>query len=91
MSDVLYVSLFHTPPDPYSVNQVLETDYEVPTWVAVVLMLGFTASLGYGLVVGSIALPIAIWAGLLRLGLGLFLIYLFYRFVLAVETIAEKI
>lgn len=72
-------------------NHSLGTDYEVPTWVAVLLIVALSASLAYGLIVGNIAGPIAIWAGLVRLGLALFVVYLFYRFVLAVEKIAEKI
>lgn len=67
-----------------------ETDYEVPYWLAVVIFLAVFGSLAVGFVVGNLAGLVAIWAGILRLALGLFVIYLFYRFVVAVETIAEK-
>lgn len=72
-------------------NRFWETDYEVPTWIAVLIIVSFAASLAYGLVVGNISGPIALWAGLFRVGLSIFVVYLFYRFVVAVEAIAENI
>ncbi len=67
-----------------------QTDYEVPYWLAAVIFLAVFGTLAVGIVVGNLAGLVAIWAGILRLALGLFVIYLFYRFVVAVETIAEK-
>lgn len=84
-------SLLRSQVDLLDVNRLLETDYEVPTWIAVLIILSFAASLAYGLVVGNVSGPIALWAGLFRAGLTLFVVYLLYRFVVAVEAIAEKI
>lgn len=71
-------------------KQFWQTDYEVPYWVAGLIVIGVFGSLGFGLLVGNLAGLIAILGGLIRLGVAVFLIYLFYRFVVAVETIAEK-
>jgi hypothetical protein len=60
-----------------------------------VLAVAFAGSLIYGVIVGNVWGPMAIWyavgAGLFKIGLALVVVYLFYRFVLAVETIAEKL
>lgn len=71
-------------------NQFWQTDYEVPYWVAVLIVVAVFGSLVFSLFYGNLAGLVTIFAGLVRLGLTLFLIYLFYRFVIAVETIAEK-
>lgn len=73
-----------------NMNRLWESDYEVPTWVAVTILVAITGSIAIGFVRGSFSMIVAIWAGIVRLGLSLFLVYLFYRFVVAVETIAEK-
>lgn len=73
-----------------NMSHLWQTDYEVPYWLAAVIFLAFFGTLAVGLVVGNLAGLVAIWAGVLRLALGLFVIYLLYRFVVAVETIAEK-
>lgn len=71
-------------------KQFWQTDYEVPYWVAGLIVIVFFGSLGAGFLIGNLPRLVAIWAGVVRLGLSLFLVYLFYRFVIAVETIAEK-
>lgn len=71
-------------------NRFWQTDYEVPYWVVALIVLTIFASLGIGFIVGNLAGILTLGAGLLRVGIGLFLVYLFYRFVVAVETIAEK-
>ena len=71
-------------------SHLWQTDYEVPYWLAAVIFLAFFGTLAVGFIVGNLAGLVAIWAGVLRLALGLFVIYLLYRFVVAVETIAEK-
>ena len=64
----------------------------VPTRIAGLLAIFVGVSFLYGIVVmGSIAAPIAFWLGIVSLGISLFVVYLLYRFVLAVETIAEKL
>ena len=71
-------------------QQFWELDYEVPAWVAVLIIVAITGSIVLGFVMGTPSFVLAIWGGAVQLGLGLFVIYLFYRFVVAVETIAEK-
>lgn len=71
-------------------NQFWQTDFEVPYWVAGLIVIVLFGSLGFGFIFGNLAGLVAIWVGVIRLSLALFLIYLFYRFVVAVETIAEK-
>jgi len=66
------------------------SDYEVPTWVAVLLVVAIAGTLAYGLVVGDLASPLAFWAGVLRLAPTLLVVYLFWRFVVAVEQIAGQ-
>lgn len=66
--------------------------FEVPRWVAAVLLILVGASFLYGIVVmQSLAAPIILWLALLSAGVSLFVVYLFYRFVIAVETIAAKL
>lgn len=59
--------------------------FTVPAVVSL-LILSFLYSI---LVTGNIVIWLAVWGGLLSIGLTLFVIYLFYRLVLAVERIAE--
>lgn len=66
------------------------SEYELPTWVAVLLVVAITSTLAYALVVGNLAGPLAFWAGVLGLALTLLVIYLFWRFVVAAEKIAEQ-
>ena len=69
-----------------------QQEYEVPRWVAVVLLSLIGASVFYGIVVmQSLVAPIILWLTILSVGLSLFVVYLLYRFVVAVETIAEKL
>ena len=42
------------------------------------------------LVTGDIVLWLIVWGGLSSIGVGLFVVYLFYRLVLAVEQIADN-
>lgn len=66
--------------------------FEVPTWLAVVLLVAVGASAFYGVFVRrSLAEPLAMWLGILQIAVGLFVVYLLYRFVLAVEKIADKL
>ena len=65
---------------------------EVPTWIAGLVVVLFVATLVYGIVVmQSLSEPIMLWLGILGFALSLIVVYLLYRFVLAVEKIAEKI
>jgi len=65
---------------------------EVPTWVAGVVVAAIGLLTFWYLFVfgGHVAGPLAAFVGALQLGMALFVVYLLYRFVLAVETIAEK-
>ncbi|WP_436903483.1 hypothetical protein [Halovenus halobia] len=66
-------------------------EFEVPTWIAAVIVSLVTAGALYTLVYGGDALPLgAIVFGTISTGIGLFTLYLFYRFVVAVEKIADK-
>jgi hypothetical protein len=66
--------------------------YEVPTWLAgvVVALVLFIAAyvLVYG---GSLSGPLVAIFGLIGIGLSAFTVYLLYRFVVAVEKIADKL
>lgn len=67
-------------------------EFEVPASVIGVLFVLFVASLAYGIVImQNLTAPIAVWVDILELGVVLFVVYLFYRFVVAVETIASKL
>ena len=69
-----------------------ESRLEVPTWVAGLLAVLVPGSFVYAVVVhGHLLAPIAWWASVLQLALGVFVVYLLYRFVLAVERIADKL
>ncbi|WP_340101376.1 hypothetical protein [Salinibaculum salinum] len=68
-----------------------ESDFDVPRWVAGVVLV-LVAVFVYAVVIGgSLTAPVAIALGALELAIALFVVYLLYRFVLAVETIAEKL
>ncbi len=71
---------------------VRDSQPEVPTWLAAALvaLVGLVAIYGI-LLGGNLFAPIAwlLWLG--GIGLSLFVVYLFWRFVLAVELIAEKL
>lgn len=65
---------------------------EIPTWVAGLLIVLVGLSFAFGIVVmGSLTAPLTFWIGAFSVGVTLFLVYLFYRFVLAVEKIANKL
>ncbi len=68
-----------------------ESRVELPMWIAGVVVALFAGSLAYGIVVMQSALtPIIVWLGILGAGLSAFVVYLLYRLVLAVETIADE-
>ena len=64
---------------------------EIPTWAAA-LITGFVLfSFAYGVLIqGSFLAPIVLWLWLGGIALSLFVVYLLYRFVVAVEKIADK-
>lgn len=64
---------------------------EVPTWLAGVIAVLVVLFAFLLLIRGEIAETVTLLVGAVQFGLGLFVVYLFYRFVIAVETIAEKI
>ena len=66
--------------------------FDLPDWIVKLVAVLVAGSLVYGIVVrGSVIEPLLWWAGILRLTLGAIVVYLFYRFVVAVERIAEKL
>jgi len=68
-----------------------ESAFEVPTSIAGAIVFLVIAALGYVFVYGGDAItPGLVVLGAISTGLGLFTLYLFYRFVLAVEKIADK-
>lgn len=67
-------------------------EFEVPTSAIGLTLLLFVTSLAYGvLIMRNPAAMIAVWINIFQLGVLLFVVYLFYRFVVAVETIATRI
>lgn len=60
--------------------------FTVPTLVSL-LVLSFLYSM---LVTADFVLWAAVWGGLLSIGVSIFLLYLFYRLVIAVEQIANS-
>jgi len=67
-------------------------EFEIPTSAIGVLFVLFVASLTYGVVImQSLTAPITVWLDILEVGVILFVVYLLYRFVVAVETIASKL
>ena len=71
---------------------VKDREFEVPTWAAAVLVVLVGLSFLYGvLFMRSIAAPAFFWLGIAGVALNLFVVYLLYRFVIAVEKIADKI
>lgn len=69
-----------------------DSRFELPAWLVAVLLVAVGASAFYGVVVRrSLAEPLALWFGIFQIAVGLFVVYLLYRFVLAVEKIADKL
>ena len=69
-----------------------ELPTSVPRWAVVALLAAVGLSFVYGVVImGSLTAPLGLWVSIGSLALTLFVIYLLYRFVIAVETIAEKL
>jgi uncharacterized membrane protein len=67
-------------------------EFDVPTWLAGVVAVFAAGALAYGILVrGSLESGVSLLVGALSIVLSLFVVYLLYRFVLAVETIAEKL
>lgn len=67
-----------------------EAGFEIPTWILGAVLILFVASFAYGLLVmRSIIAPVAVWVGLLGVALILFVVYLLFRLVVAVEKIAD--
>lgn len=69
-----------------------EGNQAVPTWVVGSVVVLFAASLLVGIFIRGN--PVAIlsgWLWLFGVGFSLFVVYLFYRLVLAIETIANKL
>ncbi len=72
--------------------EVHQSDFEIPTWFAGLLVVLVAVSFLYGIIVmQSLAAPLMFWIGVASVGLSLFVVYLFYRFVVAVEKIADKL
>jgi len=72
--------------------RVEELPTSVPRWVVVALLAAIGLSFVYGIVImGSLTAPLGLWVSIGSLALTLFIVYLLYRFVIAVETIAEKL
>ena len=63
---------------------------EIPPRLLKLIGVLFIGTLIYSVVIGRL-FPILLWFWLLGAGLSVFVVYLFYRFVVAVETIAEKL
>jgi hypothetical protein len=72
---------------------IRDSEPEVPTWVASTVVAAVTAVVfGYIFIYGGAATaPLGVLLVVGQVGLVLFVLYLLYRFVVAVETIAEKL
>lgn len=69
-----------------------ESEFEVPTWAAVALVVLVFFSFLYGILIqGTLLGPAILWLWIGGIALSLFVVYLLYRFVIAVEKIADKI
>lgn len=69
---------------------------EISTWPVIMVGLLLLVTLPYSVLIkGNLLSGLiqwgSIWAGILGITLTLFVIYLFYRFVIAVEKIAAKL
>lgn len=65
--------------------------YTVPTWVAGLIVILTVAAVGYVVIYGGeLSAPVFVLVGVFVVGISSVTLYLLYRFVLAVETIAEK-
>ncbi|SNZ04057.1 hypothetical protein SAMN06269185_0438 [Natronoarchaeum philippinense] len=63
---------------------------EVPTWLAGLILVAVVAASGYVFVFGGEPrTPMLALFGAVGTGISLFTLWLFYRFVVAVETIAD--
>jgi protein-S-isoprenylcysteine O-methyltransferase Ste14 len=70
---------------------VADLQTQVPRFTVPVIASLLIISLLYSvLVTQNIVLWLVMWGGVLSVGLTLFVVYLFYRLVLAVERIAER-
>lgn len=68
-----------------------EPEFEVPTWAAVGLVVAVFLTFLYGILIqGTLLGPVILWLWLGGIALSLFVVYLLYRFVVAVEKIADK-
>jgi hypothetical protein len=66
-------------------------EFQVPTWAAVAIVAVVLLTFVYAILLGqSLFLPFVWLAWLGGIALTLFVVYLLYRFVIAVETIADK-
>jgi hypothetical protein len=64
---------------------------EVPTWLAAVLVAFVGLAAVYVVLLGGpLVAPVTVLLWLFGLGLSLFVVYLLWRFVVAVEKIADK-
>ena len=71
---------------------IVGSSMDVPAWVIGLFLVLVGVSLLYGgIVMQTLVAPILFWAIVLLGGMLLFIVYLLYRFVVAVETIAEKL
>lgn len=71
---------------------VRDSEFEVPTWAAGLLVVLVGLSFLYGIVVmQSIRALLFLWLSVAGVALNLFVVYLLYRFVIAVEKIADNI
>lgn len=69
-----------------------ESRPEIPTWVVGMLLAVFVVSFAYGIVVmQNLAVTFLFWLGILAIAVNLFVVYLLYRLVIAVEKIAQEI
>jgi hypothetical protein len=61
----------------------------VPGWLVFALVAVLASSAALGVITQRFDAWVTLWFGLAQVGVSIFVVYLFYRFVLAVERIAD--
>jgi len=61
----------------------------VPGWLVGAVLVALGLSGGFGILLGRVNTLVTVWLAALQIGVSLFVIYLFYRLVLAVERITD--
>lgn len=76
----------------FNIQTVSVGEFQVPSSVIKATLLLFLISLVYGILVRrSVLAPMVLWTGVIETGALIFVVYLFYRLVMSLETIADNL